>query len=96
MLLNFCIEHGDLTSDHVSNRRLSPGEVMDVLALGSTNQKNFEGNKKSQALKGRKALTAKCGRKRKILYQFKYNIRSCFHFTFELKYMVYIITLLQM
>ena len=31
---------------------------MDVLALGSMNQKNFEVNKKSQALKVRKTLTA--------------------------------------
>ena len=61
-----CIERGDLVprkfylpSDHASNRCLSPGEVMDVLTLGSTNQKNFEVNKKFQALKVRKALTAK-------------------------------------
>ena len=58
VLHNLCIERGDLvprkfdlTSDHASNRRLSPGEVMHVLALGSTNQSNFEVNKKSQALK---------------------------------------------
>ena len=61
-----CIERGDLvprkfnlTSDHASNRRLSPEEGRDALALRSTNQKNFEVNKKSQALKVRKALTAK-------------------------------------
>ena len=53
---NICIESGDLvprkfdlTSNHASNRRLSQGEVMDVLALGSTNQKSFQVNKKSQA-----------------------------------------------
>ena len=46
VLHNLCIEHGDLvprkfdlTSDHASNRRLSPVEVMDDLPLGSTNQK---------------------------------------------------------
>ena len=33
--------------------------MRDALALQSTNQKNFEVNKKSQALKVRKALTAK-------------------------------------
>ena len=49
MLHNLCIEHGDLvprkfdlTSDHASNRRLSPVEVMDDLPLGSTNQKNLK------------------------------------------------------
>ena len=58
VLDNLCIERGDLvprkfdlTLDHASNRRLSPGEVMHVLVLGSTNQSNFEVNKKSQALK---------------------------------------------
>ena len=45
--------------------RLSPGEVMGVLVLGSTNQKNFEGNKKSQALKVRKTLTAKMRKEKK-------------------------------
>ena len=55
VLDNLCIERGDLvprkfdlTSDHASNRRLSP---VHVLALGSPNQNNFEVNKKSQALK---------------------------------------------
>ena len=69
MLHNICIVRGDLvprkfdlTSDHASNRRLSPGEVMDVLVLGSTNQKNLEVNKKSQALN---ALTAKVWKKKK-------------------------------
>ena len=38
---------------------------MDVLALGSTNQKNFEVNKKSQALKIWKALTAKMWKEKK-------------------------------
>ena len=58
VLDNLYIERGDLvprkfdlTLDHASNRRLSPGEVMHVLVLGSTNQSNFEVNKKSQALK---------------------------------------------
>ena len=55
VLDNLCIERVDLvprkfdlTSDHASNRRLSP---VHVLALGSPNQNNFEVNKKSQALK---------------------------------------------
>ena len=46
VLHNLCIEHSDLvprkfdlTSDHASNRRLSPVEVMDDLPLGITNQK---------------------------------------------------------
>ena len=46
VLHNLCIEHSDLvprkfdlTSDHASNRCLSPVEVMDDLPLGSTNQK---------------------------------------------------------
>ena len=49
VLHNLCIEHSDLvprkfdlTSDHASNRRLSPVEVMDDLPLGSTNQKNLK------------------------------------------------------
>ena len=68
----YCIEGGDLvprkfdlTLDHASNRRLIPGEVMDVLALGSTKQKNFEVKKKFQALKVRKALTAKTWKEKK-------------------------------
>ena len=66
MLHNLCIERGDLvprkfdlTLDHASNKHLSPEEVRDVLALQSTNQKKFKVNKKSQALKVRKALTNK-------------------------------------
>ena len=66
VLHNLCIERGDLvprkfdlTSNHASNKRLCSEEVRDALALRSTNQKNFEVNKKSQALKVRKALTAK-------------------------------------
>ena len=62
VLHNLCIDRGDLvprkfdlTSDHASNKRLSPDEVRDALAL----QKNFEINEKPQALKVRKALTAK-------------------------------------
>ena len=54
VLHNLCIERGDLvprkfdlTLDHASNRLLSPGEVMHVLALGSMNQKNFKVNFKS-------------------------------------------------
>ena len=72
MFHKLCIERGDLVprkfylpSDHASNRCLSPGEVMDVLTLGSTNQKNFEVNKKFQALKVRKALTAKMWKEKK-------------------------------
>ena len=38
---------------------------MDVLALGSMNQKNFKVNKKSQALKVRKTLTAKIWKDKK-------------------------------
>ena len=49
----------DFTSDHASNRRLSPEEVSDALALGSTNLRNFEVNKKCQALTVRKALTVR-------------------------------------
>ena len=66
LLHNLCIERGDLvprkfdlTSDHASNKCLSPEEASDALALRRTNQKNFEVNKKSQALKVRKALTVK-------------------------------------
>ena len=68
MFHNLCIERGDLVPrkfdlilDHASNKHHSPEEVMDVLALRSTNQKNFKvkKKKKSQALKFRKALTAK-------------------------------------
>ena len=38
---------------------------MDVLALGNTNQKNFEVNKKSEALTVQKALTAKMWKEKK-------------------------------
>ena len=38
---------------------------MDALALGSTNQKNFKVNQKSQALKVRKALTANVWKEQK-------------------------------
>ena len=72
VLHNLCTERNDLvprkfylTSDHVSNRRLILVEVMDVLALGSTNQKKFEVNKKSEALKVQKALTAKMWKEKK-------------------------------
>ena len=64
--INLCIERSDLvprkfdlTLDHASDKRLSKKEVRDVLALRSTNQKHFEVNKKSEALKVRKALTTK-------------------------------------
>ena len=56
MLHILCIESGDLvprrfylTSDPVSNKRLSPEEVRATLALQSMNKKNFEINKKPQA-----------------------------------------------
>ena len=72
VLHNLCFESGDLfprkfdlTTDHASNRRLIPGEVMDVLALRSTNKKNFEVNKKSEALKVQKAFTAKMWKENK-------------------------------
>ena len=57
VLHHLCIERGNLvprtfvlTLDHASNKRLSPEEVKHALALRSMNQKNFEVNKKSQAL----------------------------------------------
>ena len=46
---------------------LSPEEMRDILALRSTNRKNFEVNKKSEALKVRKALTAKIWKEKKDL-----------------------------
>ena len=65
VLHNLCIELGDLvprkfdlTLDHASNKRLSPEEVRDILALRKTNEKHFEVNKKSRAAKVRNALTA--------------------------------------
>ena len=71
---NLCIERGDLvprkfvlTLNHASNKRLSPEEVRGVLALRSTNRKNFEVNKKSEVLKVRKALTAKIWKEKKDL-----------------------------
>ena len=64
VLHNLCIELGDLvprkfdlTLDHASNKRLSPEEVRDVLALRDTKQKNFEMNKKSASVAVRNALT---------------------------------------
>ena len=49
MLHNLCTERRDLvprkfdlTLDHASNKRLSPEEVRDVLALRSTNQKTLK------------------------------------------------------
>ena len=57
---NLCIERGylfprkfDLTLDHALNKRLSPKEGRDALALRNTNQNNFEVNNKPQALKVR-------------------------------------------
>ena len=43
----------------MSNKSLSPEEARDALALRNMNQKNFEVNRKSHALKVWKALTAK-------------------------------------
>lgn len=64
VLHNLCIELGDLvprkfdlTLDHASNKRLSPEEVRDVLALRNTKQKNFEISKKSASAAVRSALT---------------------------------------
>ena len=101
VLHNLCIERGDLvprkfdlTSDHASNRRLSPGEVMHVLALGSTNQSNFEVNKKSQALKFWKALTTKMWKEKKDSLWNQIQHSLMFFFTFELRYMMYITILL--
>ena len=55
---NLCIERSDLvprkfdlTSDQTSNKSLSPEEARDALALRNMNQKFFEVNRKSQALK---------------------------------------------
>ena len=66
MLQNLCTERGDLvprkfhpTLVYASNKHLSPEEVRNVLELRITNKKNFEVNKKSQALKVRKTLTVK-------------------------------------
>ena len=47
----------DLTLYHAANKRLSPEEVRDVLALRNTKQKNFEINKKSASVAVRNALT---------------------------------------
>ena len=64
VLHKLCIELGDLvprkfdlTLDHAANKRLSPEEVRDVLALRKTKQKNFEINKKSASVAVRNALT---------------------------------------
>ena len=63
VLHNLCIELGDLvprkfdlTLNHAANKRLSPEEVRDVLALRNTKQKNFEINKKSASVAVRNAL----------------------------------------
>ena len=54
VLHNLCIELGDLvprnfdlTLDHASNKRLSPEELRDVLALTNSRQKHFEIQRKS-------------------------------------------------
>ena len=64
VLHNLCIELGDLvprnfdlTLDHASNKRLSPEEVRDVLALTNSRQKHFEIQRKSAAVTVRNALT---------------------------------------
>ena len=64
VLHNLCIKLGDLvprkfdlTLDHAANKRLSPEEVRDVLALRNTKQKNFEINKTSASVTVRNALT---------------------------------------
>ena len=71
---NLGIERGDLVPrefdlplNHASHKRLSPEEMRDILALRSTNRKNFEVNKKSEVLKVRKALTAKIWNEKKDL-----------------------------
>ena len=58
---------------------------MDILALGSMNQKNFEVNKKSQALKVRKTLTANFMNSNTKLTHF-------FHFRTEIHDLYYYIT----
>lgn len=65
----------DLTLNLASKKRLSPEKMRDILAFRSTNpNRKIEVNRKSQALKVRKPLTAKRREKKKILYEFKYNI----------------------
>ena len=65
VLHNLCIERGDLvprkfdlTLDHATNKRLTPEEVRDILALRNTRQKNFEGTKRAQSIRVRNALTS--------------------------------------
>ena len=72
VLHNLCIELGDLvprkfdlTLDQASNKRLSPEEVRDILALRKTNEKHSEVNKKSRAAKVRDALTANMWKEKK-------------------------------
>lgn len=74
VLHNLCIERGDLiprkfdlTVNHASNKRLSPEEVREVLVLRNTKEKNFEVNKKSQAVKVRKALTVEMWKEKENL-----------------------------
>ena len=64
-----------------------------TLALQSTNQKNFEVNKKSQALKVRKALTAKMWKEKENSLRIQIQLLLMF-FTVELKWMMYITILL--
>ena len=101
VLHDLCIKGGDLvprkfdlTLDHASNQRLSPEEVRDVLVLRSTNQKNFEVKQESQALKVRKALTAKCGTKRKGFFMNSNTTFAYVFLTFEMKYLMCITILL--
>ena len=63
VLHNLCTERGDLvprkfnlTSGDASNKRSSPEEVEIILALGITNQKNFEVNKKISNIKSSKSI----------------------------------------
>ena len=66
---------------------------MDVLGLGSTNQKNFERYKDSQALKVRKTLTAKMWKEKKdsLWIQIQHSVMF-FHFQTEIHDVYYYIT----
>ena len=66
---------------------------MDVMALGSTNQKNFERNKKSQELKIRKALTTKMWKEEKdsLWIQIQHSLMFL-HFRTEMHDVYYYIT----
>ena len=63
VLHNLCIERDDLvprkfdlTSYRALNKRLSQEEVRNALALQSTNQRNFEVNKKMSSIKSSKRI----------------------------------------